>query len=290
MDQALEMVGYYQDDVPVKYNTVVAIIDTKYDLSEIEEGNLWVNTEEISGNGIDDDKNGYIDDICGWNFAENSNEIQTSELCSHGTMMLHAIDEYGLQIMPITVLDEEGKGTTDSIIEAIQYAEENGADICNLSIATYEDNKELEKVIRQSNMLFIVAAGNAGEELNSENKCYPACYDEDNLITVAACDSDYNIIEESNYGKDYVDLVAPGDCISIALANGGQTVVEGTSYATALVTRIVALIQSREVSEYDAKVMKQRILNTVKKKASLSEKVKSSGIINMNNAIVASKR
>lgn len=282
IEQALEMVGYYRDDTLVKCNTVIAVIDTKYDLSEIEDGDLWNNKEEIPGNGIDDDKNGCIDDIYGWNFVDNSNEIQTNELCSHGTMMLHALDDYGVEIMPITVLDTEGKGTTHSIVEAIQYAEEKGADICNLSISTYEDNRELESVIHHSNMLFIVAAGNAGEELNDENKCYPACYDEDNLITVAACDSDYNIIENSNYGKDYVDLVAPGDCIGIELVNGGHTVVEGTSFATALVSRIAALIRNREVIKYDAKEMKQRILNTVKKKESLSNKVKSSGIINID--------
>lgn len=126
MKQALDMVHYCKNDKSVKNHAVVAIIDTKYDLPEIENGDLWVNTKEIPNNGIDDD---------------------------------------GLEIMPITVLGDDGEGTASSIIKAIQYAEINEADICNLSIATYEDNKELQKVIYQSDMLFIVAAGNMGEEL-----------------------------------------------------------------------------------------------------------------------------
>lgn len=283
--QALEMVNYHKNDETVQRNTTVAVIDTKYDLSEIEDSSLWVNTKEIPNNGIDDDKNGYVDDVNGWNFVEKSNEIHSEQLCSHGTMMLNAIDDYGLEIMPISVLDDEGEGTTNSIIEAIQYAETNGADICNLSIATYEENKELEKVIHQSSMLFIVAAGNTGEELNHENKCYPACYKEDNLITVAACAADYNIIEESNFGKDYVDLAAPGDAIGIKLVNGEEVVAEGTSYATALTTRIAALIRNRVPFEYNKKNIKQLILNTVTKKESLNGKVNSSGIINMKHAI-----
>lgn len=285
VEQAMEMVHYHKYDQPVQRNTTVAIIDTKYDLSEIKDGKLWVNTKEIPDNGIDDDKNGYVDDVNGWNFVEKSNNIQTEQLCSHGTMMLNAIDDYGLEIMPISVLDDEGEGTTSSILEAIQYAEANGADICNLSIATYENNKELQKVIHQSNMLFVVAAGNTGEELNHENKCYPACYKEDNLITVAACDAEYNIIEESNYGNDYVDLAAPGDGIGIKLVNGEEVVAEGTSYATALATRIAALIQNRVPFEYNKKDLKQLIINTVTKKESLNGKVNSSGIINMNHAI-----
>ncbi len=285
MEQALDMVHYCKNDKSVKNNAVVAIIDTKFDLSEIKDGDLWVNTKEIPNNGIDDDKNGYVDDVNGWNFVEKSNNIQTDQLCSHGTIMLNAIDDDGLEIMPITALEDDGEGTTSSIIKAIKYAEKNGADICNLSIATYEDNKELQKVIHQSNMLFIVAAGNMGEELIPENKCYPACYKEDNLITVAACDVDYNIIEESNYGKDYVDLAAPGDGISINLANGEETIAEGTSYATALVTRVAALLHNRILFEHDVKDIKQLILNTVSKKENVSGKVNSSGILNMNHAI-----
>lgn len=285
IEQVLDMIHYCKNNELVKNNTVVAIIDTKYDLAEIEDGDLWVNTKEIPNNGIDDDKNGYIDDVNGWNFVEKSNNIQTEQLCSHGTMMLNAIDDYGLEIMPITALEDDGEGTTSSIIKAIQYAEITGADICNLSIAAYEDNKELQKVIHQSAMLFVVAAGNMGEELTPENKCYPACYKEDNLITVAACDAEYNIIEESNYGKDYVDLAAPGDGININLANGEETIAEGTSYATALVTRIAALLHNRILFEYDIKDIKQFILNTVSKKENLYGKVKSSGIINMNHAI-----
>lgn len=284
INQALDMVDYCNINSNKMFKPVVAVIDTGYNVEEVRRGQIWKNDKELLNNN-DDDGNGFIDDVNGWNFNNNSNRIETTQMCSHGTVMLNFIDDYNLTIMLITVLDDEGSGETNAIIDAIKYAENNGADICNLSFTTYEDNKELQDIIHHSKMLFIIAAGNVGEELNHENLCYPACYKENNIITVAACDEDYNIIEDSNYGEEYVDIAAPGQNITIQLANGYITQVSGTSVATALVTRIVALIYSQVEYNLNPKEIKQLILDTVIKKDKLNRRIASSGIISMRGAI-----
>ncbi|MBD5089077.1 MAG: S8 family serine peptidase [Clostridiales bacterium] len=284
INQELEMVDYCNINSDKMYKPVVAVIDTSYNVEEVQKGEIWKNDRELN-NDFDDDENGFVDDMNGWNFNNNTNRIETTQICSHGTVMLNFIDDYNLKIMLITVLDDEGSGETSAIIDAIKYAENNGADICNLSFTTYEDNKELQDIIHQSKMLFIIAAGNAGEELKHENVCYPACYKENNIITVAACDEDYNIIEDSNYGEEYVDIVAPGQNITIQLANGYTTQVSGTSVATALVTRVVALVYSQIEYNFNPKEIKQLILETATKKDNLNGRVASSGIISMRGAL-----
>lgn len=168
INQELEMVDYCNINSDKMYKPVVAVIDTSYNVEEVRKGEIWENDRELN-NDFDDDENGFVDDLNGWNFNNNTNSIETTQICSHGTVMLNLIDDYNLKIMLITVLDDEGSGETSAIIDAIKYAENNGADICNLSFTTYEDNKELQDIIHQLKMLFIIAAGNAGEELKHEN-------------------------------------------------------------------------------------------------------------------------
>ena len=208
-------------DAWAKYNDsgkeiIVAIVDTGVDNSHPElQGMLWTNSDEIAGNGIDDDGNGYIDDVHGWNFYNNSNKTFVGSEDDHGTHgagTIAAISDNGtgvsgiansenIKVMSVKALGgNDGSGTTASIIRAIQYAEKNGADICNLSLGTTNHDVALYQAIANSNMLFVVAAGNDGRNTDS-TPSYPASYDLPNIISVANLNYDGNLHYSSNYGK-----------------------------------------------------------------------------------------
>ena len=160
-----------------KRSVVVAIIDTGIDYNHQEFSNaMWTNPGEIPGDGIDNDGNGYVDDIHGWNFYSGSSQIFVGEEDSHGTHAAGTIaavrGSYGIagitdnsyvKIMSLKALGgSDGTGSPDSVIEAIHYAEANGASICNLSMGTSSYNEALAQTMQNSKMLFIVACGNGG--------------------------------------------------------------------------------------------------------------------------------
>ena len=186
-------------------------------------GAIWVNEDEIPGNGIDDDGNGYIDDVHGWNFYDHTNQVYTGDEDSHGTHGAGTIaassnNQIGIsgivpgervKIMPVKALGgSDGSGTTASLIQAIHYAEANGASICNLSLSSSKNDRALYQAIAQSNMLFIVAAGNDSANIDL-SPTYPASYNLDNILSVANLCYDGVLHHTSNYGASSVDLAAP---------------------------------------------------------------------------------
>ena len=153
----------------------MALIDTGVDAGHPDlAGSLWVNADEIPGDGIDNDGNGYVDDVNGWNFYDGTGQIFTGESDTHGTHSAGTIaaapngsgtigicDPAYVKIMVLKILGgSQGVGTTEHVTEAIRYAQENGASICNLSFGTPQYSRELYETIRDSGMLFVVAAGN----------------------------------------------------------------------------------------------------------------------------------
>lgn len=122
-----------------------------------------------------------------------------------------------------------------NVTDAIKYAEENGAQICNLSLASLTQHESLKKIIMDSKMMFVVPSGNHGMELSEEFKCYPASYECDNLITVGALGEDNALIDCSNYGDKYVDVYCNG-----VIAFDGE-MYEGTSIACARESAVCAL-------------------------------------------------
>lgn len=206
---------------------------------------LWMNENEIPDNVIDDDKNGYVDDIYGWNFKEGKGNVFSETKLNHCDYILQAFSEtlgetkemVNYEIMLLSILGTDGECTVEYLIDAIQYAYENGAKICNLSLSTYNDSFKLKEIIEKSEMLFVVAAGNEGENLDEGFPSYPTNYQSSNVISVAATNENDILLETSNYGKN-VDVKMNG-----ILRYGNET-IEGTSIAAARVT--AAILSRRE--------------------------------------------
>lgn len=280
-------------------DVTVALVDTGIDTSHEDlQGVLWTNSGEIPDNGIDDDNNGYIDDVNGWNFYNNNNRVYSGSEDSHGTHgagTIAATADNGkgiagivqsdrVKIMPVKALGgSDGSGSTASIIKAILYAEKNGASICNLSLGTSVDDKALYEVMKNSNMLFVVACGNDGAD-SDKTPCYPAAYDLDNIISVANIGYDGVLASSSNYGLKSVDIAAPGTYILSTTPDNSYSYMTGTSMSAPMVTGAAAMIYSQygDISLAD---VKEIILSSAKKLDSLSGAVSSGGMLDLGAAM-----
>lgn len=241
-------------------DVVVALIDTGVDSSHEDlQGVLWTNTDEIAGNGIDDDGDGYIDDVSGWDFYDNTATASISSDDDHGTHCAGSIaanqdngagvtglvgDTSHVQIMSLKVLGgKDGEGSTADIIKAIQYAEANGASIVNLSLGSNYFDYALYQTIKNSDMLFVVAAGNDGAD-SDQTPCYPASFNLSNIIAVANLNCDGTLSDSSNYGAASVDIAAPGSYILSTTTDNSYSYMTGTSMAAPLVTAAAAMVYS----------------------------------------------
>lgn len=278
---------------------IVAVVDTGIDYTHEDlSGNIWTNNDEIANNGVDDDANGYVDDVYGWNFYNNSNEVYTGSEDDHGThgagtIIASADNETGIagivqsenvKVMSVKALGgQDGSGSTASVIRAIQYAEENGASICNLSLGTDENDEALYETIKNSNMLFVIAAGNDG--MNTDEKpSYPASYDLENIISVANLNYDGTLNYSSNYGVKTVDIAAPGSYILSTTTNNSYSYMSGTSMAAPMVSGAAALIYSYYENITLADV-KEILLSSASELKSLNEAVATGGMLDLGNAL-----
>jgi subtilisin family serine protease len=209
-------------------NILIAVIDSglAYNHPDFAE-NVWTNDAELNGSAlIDDDGNGYVDDIYGWDFIDGDG--YPLDLNGHGTHVAGTIAARGnnhtgitgvlwnAKIMPVRFLGLEGSGSTFDAIGAIQYAYDNGARIINNSWGSAYYSESLKNAIDQyaADALFIFSAGNTGMD-NDSSPIYPASYDSPNIISVAATNTADGLASSSSYGTAAVDLAAPGvDIIS----------------------------------------------------------------------------
>lgn len=228
---------------------IVAVIDTGVDYTHEDlRPNLWINKKEIADNGIDDDRNGYIDDVLGWDFVTNDNKpfdlameplkvITSGGNPGHGTHCAGNVGARGdngkgiagvapqVQLMSLRFISEKGAGYTSGAIGAIRYAVDNGAKVLSNSWgsegedpAAGEENKALRDAVayaEQNDVLFIAAAGNGhkGRGYDNDNDplpAYPASYPHDNIITVTAMDVNNRLGSFANWGNTSVDIGAPG--------------------------------------------------------------------------------
>lgn len=200
-------------------DVVVAVCDTGiHSKHPCLKFNLWVNKKEIPDNGIDDDKNGYIDDINGWNFVDNNNKIQDRH--GHGTHISGLIAATGktkaasecrmigvapkVKIMTLKYYDmENGENNIKNTVKCVDYAINNGAHIINYSGGGPGENLDERASIAKANdkgILFIAASGNEGEEIEKDSY-YPASYNLPNIISVNSKNPQGNILESSNWVK-----------------------------------------------------------------------------------------
>lgn len=286
-----------------KKQVTVALIDTGVDVTHPElAGGLWVNAGEIPGDGVDNDRNGYIDDMHGWNFISHNNLLYRGAEDDHGTHAAGTInaawdgrgvtginDNHEVKLMVLKALGADGKGDSSAVIEAIRYAQENGAQICNLSFGSETYDRQLERVIRESPMLFIISAGNgdaAGKGLTIDQfPVYPAAYTSENIISVANLLFDGNLHESSNFGVQSVDLAAPGSYILSTAAGHRFGYMTGTSMAAPMVTAAAAMLASYH-SDWGAAEIREAILSSVQPMESLYGKVATCGMLDIYQAML----
>ncbi len=239
---------------------VVAVIDTGVDFGHPElRDRKWINPKE-KPNGIDDDGNGLVDDLNGWNYVNNKgNTKPTQQLrgAYHGTHVAgiiagsrslkgHSGVAPAIKIMALRFLNDDKSGYTSNGIKAIHYALDNGADVINLSWGSYRRSTKLIEALRRAEnqgVLVIAAAGNYGYN-NDEKPFYPASYNFSNLISVGASGKTGGYLSSINFGKNSVDIAAPGQSVLSTARQGNYDSRSGSSMAAPMVAGIGALLYS----------------------------------------------
>lgn len=282
-------------------NVVVAVIDTGVDWNHPDlAANSWINTAEANGTaGVDDDGNGFVDDIHGMNFTQagtpNANPLDDHGHGSHcsGTIGARGDDGKGIvgvawntKIMALKFLGADGSGSLEGAIKAIDYATKMGANIMSNSWGGGGMSQLMKEAIERANakgILFVAAAGNDGAN-NDTSPHYPSNYDVPNVLSVAAIDNKGNLASFSNYGRRTVHVGAPGVNIYSSTHGGRYDSWSGTSMATPHVSGVAALLISHEPN-LTAVEVKQRLMATTKPLRGLKNKVASNGLTNAYNAL-----
>jgi serine protease len=240
-------------------SVVVAVLDSGVDYTHEDLApNIWTNPGEIPDNGIDDDGDGYVDDVHGWNFVSDTNDPQSDDKSNHGTHVAGTIGAVGnngigisghaplVKIMPLKFLGSNGAGYKSDAIRGIDYAIRHGAKIINNSWGSGERSAALSEAISRAQaagILFVAAAGNSG--LNNDRfNHFPSNYSHDNIVRVAASDKQDRFASFSNYGPTRVDLAAPGVSIYSTRNGNRYQSLSGTSMATPLVSGVLATMMA----------------------------------------------
>jgi serine protease len=294
-------------DAPEAWNTttgsgnfVVGVIDSGVDYRHPDlAANMWSNPDEIVGNGIDDDRNGYIDDRYGYDFVNNDADPMDDN--GHGTHVAGTIGAVGnngigvsgvnwrVKIAALKFLDASGGGYTSDAVRALDYAVREGIRVTNNSWGGGGDSSSLRAAIQRAQAagsIFVAAAGNDGSN-NDTKVSYPSNYPYDNVVAVAATDRNDRLASFSNYGATSVDLAAPGVSILSTTPNNTYSTYSGTSMATPHVTGAIALLWDRNPTWTYRQVIGQ-IVGTVDPVASLSGKVATGGRLNIAKALGSS--
>ena len=300
-------------------NVVVGVIDTGMDIDHSDlVGATWTNPGEIQNNGIDDDGNGYVDDIHGWDFLNNDASVYDGVTCSggededfHGTHVAGTIAAQrngmgvvgvapGVRVMPLKALDCTG-GDTGTVIDALNYAKAEGVKIVNMSLGGPGYDQAFKDAIDASGILVVAAAGNGGDDQVGDNndnpgtsannyRQYPGAFTSSNILAVAAINNVGALSSFSNYGAASVDVAGPGQSIVSdyprdAYGASRYVFLDGTSMATPHVTGTAALVLSTDLALTPAQ-LKSRIMSTTRPLASLSGKILTGGLVDANGAVL----
>ena len=288
---------------------IIAVIDTGVDYNHPDlVDNMWVNTSEIPDNGLDDDGNGYIDDVHGWNFSSIDTlllglpENDPMDYFGHGTHVAGIIGATGnngvgvvgvnwnVRIMAVNFLGAVGMGLTSDAILALEYAWQNGARVSNNSWGGGAFSQALQDAIQIAGMnghLFVAAAGNSASD-NDALPFYPSSYDLPYVVSVAASDLNDQLASFSCFGKNSVDLAAPGDSILSTYLSGQYVNMSGTSMATPFVSGAAALLLSQD-STLDVLRIRRKLLEAVDELDSLTDKVATGGRLNLAKVVGGSR-
>jgi large repetitive protein len=297
-------------DITTGSDDVVAVVlDTGVQLQHEDlSANAWVNPREIAGNEVDDDNNGFVDDVNGWNFYDGNNQTfnPTAEL-GHGTHVAGSIGAVGnngigvtgvawnVKLMSLKFLGgTAGKGSTSNAVKGIRYAidmRSRGVNVrvINASWGGGDESQALREAIADANtagILFVCAAGNAGENID-DSPDFPAAYSIDlpNAISVAALNQEGSLAYFSNFGHTSVSVAAPGVSIYSTYPGVGYRTLQGTSMATPYVSGIAVLLWSHEPFLTPEQV-KQRIIDTSEPLPSLVSLLARSGQASAYAALV----
>jgi subtilisin family serine protease len=275
---------------------VVGVIDSGVDYNHEDlAGKIWTNPGEIPGNGIDDDGNGFIDDVHGWDFVNGDNDPMDDY--GHGTHVSGTIGAIGnngigvigvaglnsnVKLMPLKFIGAIGSGPISAAVSAILYAasftDASGNKVVRItsnSWITWQASHSLENAIKKCGALFVAAAGNDA----SDTVMYPAGYSEPNILSVGATDDDDALAGFSNYGSDWVDLGAPGVNILSTTPGNNYASMSGTSMATPHVSGVAALLMS-QYPALSIDDIKAQILASVDPLPSLVGRVLTGGRLN----------
>ena len=274
------------DSIPNNRESVVAIVDSGLDLNHnFLKNNIWQNPFD-KVDGIDNDNNGYVDDVNGWNFAAGNNVPQDNFY--HGTSVAGVVRNLNpnVKIMVLKFQNDQGLGYTGAAATAINYATNmklKGVNVSAINLSWgggTSSSLVLQNAIKRASdagIVVVIAAGNNGDN-NDITPRYPSNYSFTNTISVTAVDSNLNVAGFANYGKQSVDIAAPGVGILTSLPGNNYGYMSGTSFSAPSVAGAVSLIKG--FANYSASAIKQSLLSGASRVISLAEKV-GSGLLNV---------
>jgi serine protease len=301
-------------DVTTTSDAVVAVIDTGVTLDHPDlQANVWTNPGEIANNNLDDDGNGYVDDVHGWDFANGDNDpLDGHGHGSHVSGIIAAVGNNGVgttgvmwhgKVMALKALADNGTGYLADAVAALEYAVANGARVSNNSWGYYGNGGEpaghqaLRDAIaaaQAGNHLFVAAAGNDAFDNDAlADPHYPSSFDLDNIISVAATDNTDALSYFSNYGATTVDIGAPGsdvfstwkyNCVFGTDCGYDYAWLSGTSMATPHVSAVAALVFGRH-PDWSYGQVRDRVFNTARPVAALDGITATGGVVNVSAAL-----
>lgn len=281
-------------------NVVVAVIDSGVQVDHPDlVGRIYVNLRETL-DGKDNDGNGLIDDVNGWNFfdADQGSSDVSDTKDSHGTHVAGIIAATanngiggsgvspGVTILPVKIFNEDG-GFSSDFIRGMDYARKMGASIINASLGgTDRSTAEVAMIdlLQHHGILMVTSSGNSGENSDVVNS-FPGAYPHANILNVGASNWFDEMEDYSTWGPTSVDVIAPGSGIFSTISPNGYEVYSGTSMATPVVAGVAALVKSVR-TDWDAHMIKDAILSTVKPIDSASGKTVSGGRVDAHAAVL----
>lgn len=286
---------------------IAAVVDTGVDYTHPDlADNMWINKDEIPNNGKDDDGNGYIDDVYGWNFAANNNDPRSSSKSPHGSHVAGLIGARGnnhvgvvgvapkVKLMALKFMDDSGAGVTSNAVRAIDYAIHKKVFLINNSWGSNRFSRTLSDAIgraAKAGILFFAAAGNGNKGIGyniDTTPWYPASYTQWNVFSVAATTIGDRLTDFSNFSKNKVDVAAPGYAIYSTVSGASYQMMSGTSMATPIVAGLAVLVKAANPDLDPAQIL-NIIRESSDKLPALQDKVRAGGRVDSYNAVMLAR-